>query len=103
MGKVYEDDYRIPGFAGDRYGRAGLANMMNVMLEISERQLETLHAGMDAINEFQAGWVITQYHMDIQRMPRIEEPLRVGTRRRLTINSLLTGIIGLTMRKGSAW
>lgn len=79
MGKVYEDDYRIPGFAGDRYGRAGLANMMNVMLEISERQLETLHAGMDAINEFQAGWVITQYHMDIQRMPRIEEPLRVGT------------------------
>ena len=34
MGKVYEDDYRIPGFAGDRYGRAGLANMMNVMLEI---------------------------------------------------------------------
>ena len=79
MGAVYEEDYRIPGFLGDRFGRAGLANMMNVMLEVSERQLEQLHAGIDAISEFHAGWVITQYHMDIHRMPKIEERLRVGT------------------------
>ena len=29
MGAVYEEDYRIPGFLGDRFGRAGLANMMS--------------------------------------------------------------------------
>ena len=63
MGAVYEEDYRIPGFLGDRFGRAGLVNMINVMLEVSERQLEQLHAGIDAICEFHAGWVITQYHM----------------------------------------
>lgn len=60
MGAVYEEDYRIPGFSGDRFGRAGLAHMMNDLLEVSERTLEQLHAGIDANCELLAGWVNSQ-------------------------------------------
>ncbi|WP_125705260.1 acyl-[acyl-carrier-protein] thioesterase [Lacticaseibacillus daqingensis] len=76
---IYEEPVTVPFFLGTKTGALSLATLVNVMLLGSEHQLDQLGAGIAALSQFGAGWVITQYHLDVTRMPRVEEPLTVGT------------------------
>ncbi|WP_343036858.1 acyl-[acyl-carrier-protein] thioesterase [Lacticaseibacillus absianus] len=76
---IYEEPATVPFFLGTKTGALSLATLVNVMLLGSEHQLDQLGAGLAALAPYGAGWVITQYHLDVARMPRTEEPLVVGT------------------------
>ncbi|WP_225048134.1 acyl-[acyl-carrier-protein] thioesterase [Lacticaseibacillus kribbianus] len=76
---IYEEPVTVPFFLGTRTGRLSLATLTNVMLLVSEHQLDQVDAGIAALATHGAGWVITQYHIEITRMPKVEEPLIIGT------------------------
>lgn len=59
------------------------------MLLTSEHQLDQVGAGIAALSQYGAGWVITQYEMTITRMPKAEEPVQVGTQA-VSYNKLMT-------------
>ncbi|WP_262315717.1 acyl-[acyl-carrier-protein] thioesterase [Lacticaseibacillus parakribbianus] len=76
---IYEEAVTVPFFLGTKTGNLSLATLTNIMLLTSEHQLDRLDAGIAALAKHGAGWVITQYHIAITRMPKVEEPLVVGT------------------------
>lgn len=85
----YEEPYRVPFFLGNRKNQASLATLVNIMLLVSEHQLDQVGAGIDALAQYNAGWVITQYQMKIAKMPLVEQPLVVGTEA-VSYNKLMT-------------
>ncbi|WP_338217436.1 acyl-[acyl-carrier-protein] thioesterase [Lacticaseibacillus salsurivasis] len=85
----YTEPLTVPFFLGTKTGELTLSNMVNIMLLISEKQLDQIGAGMSALAEHGAGWVITQYHIDITRMPNVDEPLIIGTQA-TSYNKLMT-------------
>ena len=76
----YSEKYQIQLFEGDANGCISLAMMMNIMLAISEHQLGQLDISQQKlVQNYHVGWVITQYHIDVKRAPKIGETIIVGT------------------------
>lgn len=76
----YSEKYQIQLFEGNANGRISLAMMMNIMLAISEHQLGQLDISQQKlIQNYHVGWVITQYHIDVKRAPKVGETIVVGT------------------------
>lgn len=75
----YTEPYTIPFFMATQKGTASLATLVNVMLMGSEHQLDAVGAGMTQVLARGIGWVITQYELDVKRMPKVEVPLILGT------------------------
>ncbi|MHA3066704.1 acyl-[acyl-carrier-protein] thioesterase [Lacticaseibacillus saniviri] len=85
----YSEQYRVPFFFGTTKGTISLSTLVNIMLLTSEHQLDEHDAGVPALAELGAGWVITQYHITVNRMPEVEELVEVGTAAR-SYNRFLT-------------
>jgi len=76
---IYNEEYQIPFFFGTQNETISLSTLVNIMLLVSEHQLDEAHAGVAALAEHGAGWVITQYHLTVSRWPNVEEVVNVGT------------------------
>lgn len=74
---VYERTLRVPYYLGDRYGRMNLPHLMNVLIEISGEQ--TAEIGAKPVEELGLSWIIVQYELEIEQMPRINEKITVRT------------------------
>lgn len=74
---VYERTLRVPYFLGDRYGRMNLPYLMNILIEISGEQ--TTAIGAVPVEELGLHWIITQYELNMKRMPRTDEEITVRT------------------------
>lgn len=85
----YEEAYRLPFFLADQHQEAHLATLVNMMLMGSEHQLTQQGAGMEAMLAQNLGWVVTQYELNVTRMPRVDEPLMLGTEA-TTYNKLMS-------------
>lgn len=86
---IYKEELTVPFFLGTQTGTLSLANMANIMLLVSENQLDQVDAGIAGLAKYGAGWVITQYHIDVTRMPKIDEHLVAGTEA-TSYNKLMT-------------
>ena len=75
----YTEPYTIPFFMATQKGTASLATLVNAMLMGSEHQLDQVGAGMTQVLSRGVGWVVTQYELDVLRMPKVEVPLVLGT------------------------
>ncbi|MFD1431263.1 acyl-[acyl-carrier-protein] thioesterase [Lacticaseibacillus yichunensis] len=85
----YEEPYRVPVYLGNQKGQISLGSAVDIALMGSEHQLDQLDAGISSLAKHGAGWVITQYEMTINRMPKAEEELILGTAA-TTYNKLMT-------------
>lgn len=85
----YEEPYQMPFFLATQKGTASLATLVNLLLLGSEHQLDAVDAGIEALGKEGAGWVITQYHLAVTRMPKMEEQLILGTEA-VSYNKLMT-------------
>lgn len=85
----YEENYQMPFFLATQKGTASLATLVNMLLLGSEHQLDAVDAGIAALGKEGAGWVITQYHLDVTRMPKMEEQVMLGTEA-VSYNKLMT-------------
>lgn len=79
MAKIYSENYTIPFYFSNQKGELTLANLLNIVLQISEKQLIEYKLDSVHMNEKKLGWVVTQYHMDIERMPRVNEEVKIFT------------------------
>ncbi|MDN6162464.1 MAG: thioesterase [Atopostipes sp.] len=74
---IYEKEMIIPHYLTDRYGRVNLQDLMNVFIEVSGEQ--TAQLDMPDISERGLRWIITQYNIQIERMPKASEKVRIRT------------------------
>lgn len=75
--KVYEKNLQVPHFLGDRYGMMTLPNLMSVLVEVSSEQ--TAEVSTSLIEELGLNWIIIQYDLQINRMPKTTETIRIKT------------------------
>lgn len=74
---IYESKLTLPSFLADRYGRVNLQDLISVFISISIEQTEKMD--VPDVRELGYKWVITQYNLEINRMPKISEEVRVRT------------------------
>lgn len=74
---VYEKKMILPHYLGDRYGRVNLQDLMNVFIELSGEQTKKLK--MPDIAEMGLKWIVTQYQIQVNRMPNVSEEVKVRT------------------------
>ncbi len=76
----YSEKYQIQLFEANANGKISLAMMMNIMLAISEHQLDNLGISQQKlVQNYHVGWVITQYHIDVKRAPKVGETIVAST------------------------
>lgn len=78
-GKKYEEKHLVTYYEGDQTGTMTISMMINVMILISDNQSQALGVGPEVVDQTGLGWVITQYTMNITRLPQVGEEVLVGT------------------------
>lgn len=66
----YIENYHIEFSDCDENKRLKLPAMIDLLMGVSEHQLDQGGAGTDDLLKKGLGWVVTQYHIDIKHMPR---------------------------------
>lgn len=77
---VYSEEHRITYYECDRTGRATLATLINIAVLASEDQSDALGLTTAFVQSHGVGWVVTQYAMEITRMPRQDEVVTIAVR-----------------------
>lgn len=77
---VYKQEHIITHYEVDVTSNMTPAMLMNVVLMVSEGQTEALGVGEEYLAKQSLGWVVTQYKMAIDRMPKVGEKVTVATR-----------------------
>ncbi|WP_318767076.1 acyl-[acyl-carrier-protein] thioesterase [Lactiplantibacillus carotarum] len=77
---VYSEEHRITYYECDRTGRATLATLINIAVLASEDQSDALGLTTAVVQSHGVGWVVTQYAMDITRMPHQDEVVTIAVR-----------------------
>ncbi|PWF99396.1 acyl-[acyl-carrier-protein] thioesterase [Levilactobacillus bambusae] len=80
MADTFGEQHRIVYYEGDVTGHASLTSLINMMILASEDQSAHIGVGEDVVTSYGVGWVVTQYHIDIPRMPRVGELMTIKTR-----------------------
>ncbi len=75
--KIYETKIKLPHFLGDRYQVVTLPHLMSTLIEVSGAQTEQVSS--QAVEELGLNWIIIQYDVQINRMPKVYEEIRVKT------------------------
>ena len=88
---IYEKQLKIPHYLGDRYRRITLPHLMNVLIEVSGEQTEEI--GALSVREHGLSWVIIQYDLEIHRIPKTDEMIKVKTFAPINKQKNFTGTI----------
>lgn len=75
----YSEEHTIEFGECDENRHLKLPAMIDLLMMVSEHQLERGGAGADDLVKRGMGWVVTQYHFDIQRLPKPNEVVTLGT------------------------
>ncbi|MGR3741384.1 acyl-[acyl-carrier-protein] thioesterase [Companilactobacillus sp. DQM5] len=76
---IYTQRHNVPFFFTNKNSEMSLSSMLNFVLLVSENQLNSLHLDGESMVEKGLGWVVTQYHIDITRMPKVNEEIDIST------------------------
>ncbi|MGT2929705.1 acyl-ACP thioesterase domain-containing protein [Streptococcus dentasini] len=80
MGKKFKVNYQIPFYESDINHQVKLPHLLSYALQVSGLQSESLGNTDDWLLErFNLVWVITDYQLDIERLPRYAETITVET------------------------
>ncbi|BDR58770.1 acyl-[acyl-carrier-protein] thioesterase [Xylocopilactobacillus apicola] len=77
--EIFKQEYTVPFFDCDKFRRMTAMAMINNMILVSTRQLESLNYGEKWMTERHLGWVVTQYDLIIERAPQDEEKVVIST------------------------
>lgn len=75
----YSEEYTIEFSDCDENRHLKLPAMVDLLMMVSEHQLEDGGAGTDDLVKRGMGWVVTQYHFDIARLPKPGEKVTLAT------------------------
>lgn len=79
MGKVFAKDYRVAYYDCDCMSRMTLADLVKVCLYYSGIQSENLGRGDAYFHEQNLTWVVTNYEIEIERLPMFNEKIIIRT------------------------
>lgn len=75
----YQEEYTIEFNDCDENERMKIPAMIDRMMQVSEHQLDSHHAGTPDLMAKGLGWVVTQYHFEIATMPKLGQKLLFST------------------------
>lgn len=75
--KVFEKEYRVPYYLSDRYETITLPNLMSVLIEVSGEQTQIVMK--HPVEEQGLHWIIIQYDIQVNRMPKANETIQIKT------------------------
>ncbi|EEJ76335.1 Acyl-ACP thioesterase [Lactobacillus acidophilus ATCC 4796] len=75
----YKENYQIEFKDCDENRRLKLPALVDLMMQVSEHQLDKRNAGTDDLAQKGLGWVVTQYHFDIKKMPQAGDQVILST------------------------
>ncbi len=80
MGKKFSVDYRIPFYEVDDRGQVKLPHLLSFCLDMSGLQSASLGLSDQKLFDDRGWvWIVTDYDMHIERLPRYNETVRVTT------------------------
>lgn len=79
MAHRYLAQHQVNYYEGDTKGQMTLAMLINVALLVAGQQNDQLGVGATEVQKHGIGWVVTQYEIAIQRMPKVGETVTFGT------------------------
>lgn len=100
---LYSEQHRITYYECDRTGRATLTTLIDIAVLASEDQSDALGLTTEMVQSHGVGWVVTQYAIDITRMPRQDEVVTIAVRVVLIIHILLTVNFGFGTQMVNSW
>lgn len=77
--QIYAVDTRVPYYEVNTLNEWHVSAMLNALVSVSNEQLERLDAGDKVMHAQGLGWVVTQYHFDIKRFPKVDEAVKLAT------------------------
>ncbi|MDF7638397.1 thioesterase [Lactobacillus sp. ESL0791] len=75
----YSEKHQVEYDECDENKNLRLASLIDLMMQVSEHQLWHGDASTKSLNERGLGWVVTQYHFEINRLPRVTEKVVLTT------------------------
>ena len=78
--KSYTEPHRVVYYEADDTGHLTVAMLINLFVLVSDDQSRALGLPADVIHSFGVGWVVTQYHVQITRLPQTGETVTLKTR-----------------------
>lgn len=79
MATNYQDDFKIPFYLCDAQNNLRLSSLINLVIDCSGDQMDEWKLGPEFMAEQGWGWVITQYHVEIMKLPVVNQRIRVST------------------------
>lgn len=79
MAAIYQEAHQVAYYQGDTKKQMTLAMLVNVAILVSEHQNEELGITNELMQQHQVGWVVTQYQINVNRMPKVDENVIFAT------------------------
>ena len=76
---VFQEQHRVTYYETDRNDRMSLKMLLNIVLLVSEDQSDHLRIGSETLQAQKLGWVVIQYSIKINRLPRTNEIVNLMT------------------------
>ena len=78
-GKKHTSSYEVAYYDGDFTGAMKIPALLAVVIKVSEEQTELLGRDAAYVARFGLGWVITNYEIEIHRLPKVGEKVAITT------------------------
>lgn len=75
----YSEKHVVNFYECDENKNLKLSAMIDLMMSVSEHQLDSGTASTNALTKRGLGWVVTQYHIDVNRLPKPNEKIILST------------------------
>lgn len=79
MAMKYTIPHEVVYYECDVNGTMTLSSMVAVAIKASEEQSDSLNRGTDFVHQFGLTWIVTDYQLFIQRLPKVGEKVLVTT------------------------
>lgn len=76
---IYKENYQIEYSDCDENRHLKLARLVDLLMQTSEHQLQKESAGTEALLKKGLGWVVTQYHCEIDELPAPGDKITLAT------------------------
>ena len=75
----YSEQHQVNFYECDENQHLKIPAMIDLMMSVSEHQLDNGAGSTEELNKRGLGWVVTQYHIDIKRWPKPNENITLST------------------------
>lgn len=75
----FEKEYKIRSYECDQKGDLRLVTLMNILQDMADTHAESLGVGMEFCLKNGYAWFGANYHIKINRLPRVHETIKVRT------------------------